>query len=154
MASARVREVYEVATGAGSCALSYYLHVMVDFDPAWTAAAKKKAKAKEEPAPAKKPKKVFEDGDDCPVCYEALKDANESDLTFCEACSNALHKECFNQCEEKPYTRVLTQYNDSFRASYQGRGRTHLCLVSITMGRTPSEGGRIWLEIGRRPSLR
>ncbi|KAI0033393.1 hypothetical protein K488DRAFT_47803 [Vararia minispora EC-137] len=37
------------------------------------------------------------EGDDCPVCYESMLGTGEKTLTFCEACGNALHDECFRQ---------------------------------------------------------
>lgn len=35
---------------------------------------------------------------DCPICYESMHKAKESSLSFCDACGNCLHKECFTQC--------------------------------------------------------
>ncbi|OCH92261.1 hypothetical protein OBBRIDRAFT_886411 [Obba rivulosa] len=39
--------------------------------------------------------------DDCPICYENLHGAKESELTFCQECGNAVHKECFQQWARK-----------------------------------------------------
>ncbi|KIK87552.1 hypothetical protein PAXRUDRAFT_831831 [Paxillus rubicundulus Ve08.2h10] len=35
--------------------------------------------------------------DDCPICYEGMHGAAESRLEWCEACGNAVHKECFSE---------------------------------------------------------
>ncbi|KAG8881468.1 hypothetical protein FRB98_004307 [Tulasnella sp. 332] len=75
--SERLREQYAHATGTPS---------------------PKKGKEPEE-ATNSKNRKVLEDGDDCPVCYESMQDAEEAKLDFCETCKNAIHKECFGQCE-------------------------------------------------------
>ena len=37
--------------------------------------------------------------DDCPICYDGMHGVAEASLEFCEECGNALHKECFQQCE-------------------------------------------------------
>jgi hypothetical protein len=37
--------------------------------------------------------------DDCPVCYEGMHGSTASQLVWCDGCGNALHKECFQQCE-------------------------------------------------------
>lgn len=55
------------------------------------------AKGKVAEDPGQK-RKVLEDGDDCPVCYESMQDVPEAKLDFCETCTNAIHKECFSQC--------------------------------------------------------
>ncbi|KAI9057869.1 hypothetical protein FKP32DRAFT_1597826 [Trametes sanguinea] len=40
-------------------------------------------------------KRLPEEDDDCPVCYEKMHGVAESLLTFCEKCGNGLHLECF-----------------------------------------------------------
>ncbi|KLO14892.1 hypothetical protein SCHPADRAFT_825594 [Schizopora paradoxa] len=35
--------------------------------------------------------------DDCPVCYETMHNVQEKQLSYCEACGNCLHKDCFTQ---------------------------------------------------------
>jgi hypothetical protein len=47
----------------------------------------------------KKTKRLPEEGDDCPICYESMYNVDIATLTFCEECGNALHIECFQQCE-------------------------------------------------------
>ena len=37
--------------------------------------------------------------DDCPICYDGMHGVEEASLVFCEECGNALHKECFQQCQ-------------------------------------------------------
>jgi len=52
-----------------------------------------------EAAAATSKKKMPEPDDDCPICYESMckagKPVDESKLTWCEECSNAVHMECF-----------------------------------------------------------
>ena len=47
-------------------------------------------------------KRLPEPDDDCPVCYEGLHGVAEKLLSFCEACGNSLHKQCFDQCKPLP----------------------------------------------------
>ncbi|KAF9218206.1 hypothetical protein BS17DRAFT_762669 [Gyrodon lividus] len=35
--------------------------------------------------------------DDCPICYEGMHGAAESQLEWCQTCGNAVHKECFSE---------------------------------------------------------
>ncbi|EJD02122.1 uncharacterized protein FOMMEDRAFT_86698 [Fomitiporia mediterranea MF3/22] len=72
MANARIREAYERAAG-------------------------KKASSSE----ALQNRRVPSEEDDCPVCYENMHGAKETSLVWCEACGNALHKECFQQWAKK-----------------------------------------------------
>ena len=44
-------------------------------------------------------KRIPQEGDDCPICYENMHGANLSFLTFCDTCGNAIHKQCFQQCK-------------------------------------------------------
>ena len=43
-------------------------------------------------------KRLPEEDDDCPICYENMHKENEKNMTFCEECGNGLHKQCFQQC--------------------------------------------------------
>ena len=43
-------------------------------------------------------KRLPEKDDDCPVCYDNMHKAEETNLVFCEECGNGLHKDCFQQC--------------------------------------------------------
>jgi hypothetical protein len=72
LANARTREAYAKATGAASSSTS------------------------EEETKGKK--RLPSPEDDCPICYETLHGINESTMTFCEVCGNAIHNECFQQC--------------------------------------------------------
>ena len=38
-------------------------------------------------------------GDECPICYEGMHGLDQKKLTWCADCGNALHNECFSQCE-------------------------------------------------------
>ncbi|GAA6015116.1 hypothetical protein JCM8202_004883 [Rhodotorula sphaerocarpa] len=73
----RVRQAYEIATG--------------------------KKKADEESAEGSGgrlvKKRIPEEGDSCPICYEDFEAGSETGLVFClsiSGCGNALHRECFN----------------------------------------------------------
>jgi len=59
-------------------------------------------------------KRILAEGDDCPICYEAMHDVDVKTLTFCEECGNALHTECFNQC------RFLSHEISSYRKHLTG----------------------------------
>jgi hypothetical protein len=37
--------------------------------------------------------------DSCPICYDDMHNVAETSLVFCEECGNAVHKECFGECE-------------------------------------------------------
>jgi len=52
---------------------------------------------------AKDQRRMPEEGDDCPVCYESMHDVDIKTLTFCEKCGNALHMECFQQWSKKAH---------------------------------------------------
>ncbi|EMD38028.1 hypothetical protein CERSUDRAFT_134570 [Gelatoporia subvermispora B] len=71
VANARVREAYACATGRPSESTSA--------------------------ADSGQKKRIPGSEDDCPVCYENMHGAKENTLTFCQACGNGLHKECFQQ---------------------------------------------------------
>ena len=43
-------------------------------------------------------RRVPEEGDDCPICYDSMHHLDMKILTFCDECGNALHTECFQQC--------------------------------------------------------
>ncbi|KAG8962748.1 hypothetical protein FRC03_003843 [Tulasnella sp. 419] len=85
VASNRIRELYAAAIGEPSS-----------------------SKGKEADVTEGKKRKKFEDGDDCPICYEALMEAKESDLVFCETCNNALHEECFSQWRRTNAGKTIT----------------------------------------------
>ncbi|KAF9524458.1 hypothetical protein CPB83DRAFT_773736 [Crepidotus variabilis] len=42
-------------------------------------------------------KRIPEEGDDCPICYDGIHGAPEASLVFCGQCGNALHNECFGE---------------------------------------------------------
>lgn len=44
-------------------------------------------------------KRIPQEGDDCPICYEDMHRIDTKKLVFCETCGNALHKECFQNCK-------------------------------------------------------
>ena len=73
-ANARIRDAYAKATGKA---------ISADDDAA--VAGKKRLPA---------------EGDDCPVCYEALHGVSEASLVFCVDCGNAVHVACFKQCAD------------------------------------------------------
>lgn len=43
-------------------------------------------------------KRIPGEEDDCPICYDTMYQVSDAQLTFCEECGNALHKECFTEC--------------------------------------------------------
>ncbi|KIJ23990.1 hypothetical protein M422DRAFT_39338 [Sphaerobolus stellatus SS14] len=57
----------------------------------------------------KNKKRIPEEGDDCPICYEEIHGTDIKTLTFCEECGNGLHQECFRQwaMKTKPATCVF-----------------------------------------------
>jgi hypothetical protein len=61
--------------------------------------ARATGKVSEDAATPDSKKKIPEEEDDCPICYETMYQAKEDKLVWCEECGNALHKECFSQCE-------------------------------------------------------
>ncbi|KAG6911411.1 hypothetical protein DXG01_016508 [Tephrocybe rancida] len=71
LANPRIRDAHARATGKA---------------PATTAAAETSNK-----------KRIPGPDDDCPICYDGMHGVNETSLTFCEDCGNALHKQCFEQ---------------------------------------------------------
>ena len=77
MANSSVREAYARATG--------------------------KAPATDQQKEASKERKMPSEGDDCPICYEAMHKESAAKLEWCKTCGNALHKECFNQCSFHTY---------------------------------------------------
>ena len=36
--------------------------------------------------------------DDCPICYDGMHGVAGNKLAYCDACGNAVHKECFQNC--------------------------------------------------------
>ena len=75
VASSRVREAYDRATGKVTTAIS-------------SSADKSNRRI---PGP----------DDDCPICYESMHAMDREKLTWCKECGNALHGECFEQCKKK-----------------------------------------------------
>ena len=51
------------------------------------------------PEDASTNKRIPGPDDDCPICYDGMHGVAEASLVFCEECGNALHKECFQQCQ-------------------------------------------------------
>ena len=52
-------------------------------------------------------KRVPEEGDDCPICYESMYNVDAKKLIFCDVCGNALHTECFQQCTSYDHNSFL-----------------------------------------------
>ncbi|KAI0681877.1 hypothetical protein BC835DRAFT_1001369 [Cytidiella melzeri] len=42
-------------------------------------------------------KRAIEEGTECPICYEEMFGTQETLLTLCDTCGNALHKVCFGE---------------------------------------------------------
>ncbi|KZT50867.1 hypothetical protein CALCODRAFT_535222 [Calocera cornea HHB12733] len=55
--------------------------------------------------PAAASKRLPEEGDDCPICYESLPPGAEDGLVFCKSCGNGLHRGCFVQWAKTPNGR-------------------------------------------------
>lgn len=82
-----------------------------------------------------KKRKVLEDGDDCPICYESMQNVDEATLEFCETCLNAIHKECFGQCEtSSPSPVVLASDIILLRACDESRKGPDVRVVSLALG--------------------
>ena len=75
VASSRVREAYDRATGKVTTAISS--------------------------STDKGNRRIPGPDDDCPICYESMHAMDAKKLTWCEECGNALHGECFEQCKKK-----------------------------------------------------
>ncbi|KAJ3548010.1 hypothetical protein NMY22_g1441 [Coprinellus aureogranulatus] len=45
-------------------------------------------------------KRMPQEEDDCPICYESMFKVAEAKLAFCEECGNALHSGCFAQWKQ------------------------------------------------------
>ncbi|TEB39398.1 hypothetical protein FA13DRAFT_1723590 [Coprinellus micaceus] len=58
-----------------------------------------KANAGSATAPAKG-RRMPQEEDDCPICYETMHKVPEAKLSFCEECGNALHNACFSQWKQ------------------------------------------------------
>ncbi len=56
-------------------------------------------------------KRVPGPDDDCPVCYETMHGVQEKQLSYCEACGNCLHKDCFQQCKFQSTRRNANRMN-------------------------------------------
>ncbi|KAG9004086.1 hypothetical protein FRB94_002677 [Tulasnella sp. JGI-2019a] len=107
VASERLREHYAQVTGTSSPT---------------------KGKGAESEETSTKKRKVLEDGDDCPVCYDSMEDVAEEKLEFCETCQNAIHKECFGQWRATNRGKDLTcvwcrsPWSDGLNAGGSGEG--------------------------------
>ncbi|KAF8621325.1 hypothetical protein AX15_007863 [Amanita polypyramis BW_CC] len=51
-------------------------------------------------------KRLPTEDDNCPICYETMYEVPENALYFCDVCGNALHNECWKQCESY-YATIL-----------------------------------------------
>ncbi|KAH6887307.1 hypothetical protein BKA70DRAFT_1409685 [Coprinopsis sp. MPI-PUGE-AT-0042] len=49
------------------------------------------------PSTSSQPKRMPDQGDDCPICYDSMHGAGEASLVWCEGCGNAVHRGCFTQ---------------------------------------------------------
>ncbi|KAH6886695.1 hypothetical protein BKA70DRAFT_1123082 [Coprinopsis sp. MPI-PUGE-AT-0042] len=47
--------------------------------------------------PQQSHKRMPDEGDDCPICYDSMHGVGEASLVWCEGCGNAVHKGCFTQ---------------------------------------------------------
>ncbi len=54
--------------------------------------------------------------DSCPICYDDMHNVAETSLVFCEECGNAVHKECFGECE----LFLHCDYFNLFPSDFQG----------------------------------
>ena len=61
--------------------------------------AKARGKATEAESSNNPARKLPGPEDDCAICYDGMHKVAEMDLSFCDTCGNALHKECFQQCK-------------------------------------------------------
>jgi hypothetical protein len=99
-------------------------------------------------------KRIPTEDDDCPICYEKMDGNKLSSLSFCEQCGNALHKECFEQCQfYKLYLYLLPFTHasgliDTDRANAQRSGRSLTCVfcrapwqTAAPTSSTPTKGG-------------
>ncbi|EJT98751.1 hypothetical protein DACRYDRAFT_118538 [Dacryopinax primogenitus] len=57
-------------------------------------------------APAAAAKRLPQEGNDCPICYESMPPGEEEGLVFCPACGNGLHRGCFEQWGKTPNGRT------------------------------------------------
>ena len=78
------------------------------------------------PEDANTNKRIPGPDDDCPICYDGMHGVAEASLVFCEECGNALHKECFQQCEFFDLNSLSffpTKLTVSFIFLFQGNAR-------------------------------
>lgn len=82
--------------------------------------------------------------DDCPICYEGMHNVNETLLTFCEECGNALHRQCFEQCKlskDDSTMRFLTAFiNESGKITSVNSGKQLSCVFCRAPWITPNNG--------------
>ncbi|SCV71974.1 BQ2448_4668 [Microbotryum intermedium] len=71
-------------------------------------------------------KRVPEEGDACPVCYEDYEAGKVQGLVFCESCGNGLHAGCFRSWSRQQNTCVMCRapwvYSSTSAASGRGAG--------------------------------
>lgn len=92
-------------------------------------------------------RKIPEAEDDCPICYESMHNQPEAKLTWCEACGNALHKECFQQCAFLPCSTFLVPVvNTTRRANHleNARQEADVRVLSRRLDRTRWEWRWKW----------
>ncbi|KAI7880320.1 hypothetical protein K492DRAFT_177999 [Lichtheimia hyalospora FSU 10163] len=70
------------------------------------------------------------DGADCPICYEALTDAQSNTIDYCKTCGNNVHKGCFTQWSNQLSRQGLTISCVFCRTTWEdpnARTRTKTC---------------------------
>ncbi|KZO97068.1 hypothetical protein CALVIDRAFT_454547, partial [Calocera viscosa TUFC12733] len=82
-------------------------------------------------APAAAAKRLPQEGDDCPICYEAMPVNSDAGLVFCRSCGNGLHKGCFTQWAKTPNGRTCV----TCRAAWPHEG------AAAALGNGQGEGG-------------
>jgi len=92
-------------------------------------------------------RRVPQEGDDCPICYEDMHEADIKTLTFCVECGNALHNECFTQWAKtkQPVTCVYC------RATWTATGVGAAGTSKGTSGGTHTQEG--YLNLGSAAGL-
>ena len=102
------------------------------------------------PEEASTNKRIPGPDDDCPICYDGMHGVAEASLVFCEECGNALHKECFQQCESfNSFFIIFVQVNYFFfslsgqrTAANNGKDLTCVwCRARWIVARSTGSGG-------------
>ncbi|BGP40199.1 hypothetical protein JCM10449v2_004157 [Rhodotorula kratochvilovae] len=90
-------------------------------------------------------KRVPEEGDSCPICYEDFEAGSEAGLVFClstSGCGNALHSECFRNwamtckpptcplCRQKWEAPAATSGNAQAGPSYSAEGYANFAAMA------------------------